>query len=231
MIRLQPMILGVFNFMEIWKDIPNYEGYYQVSNLGRVKSLRYDRLLINTNDLTGYSRVILCIYGVRKKYRVHQLVAITFLNHKPDGTTKLVVDHINNNKTDNRLENLQLITHRENTSKDKKNKTGNTGVHKINNKFSSSIYIKGKRVHLGIFKTIDEAAYYRKSAEKSILINKDITIKKPNFSSKYKGVDWNKRCKKYRAFGGCGKRVFLGYFKEEIDAFNKIREYEKNNNN
>ena len=81
------------------------------------------------------------------------MVAITFLKHKPNGF-KTVVDHINNIRTDNRLENLQLISQRENVSKDIVDKTSNyIGVYWDNlpSKWKSQIEINYKKVHLGYF--------------------------------------------------------------------------------
>lgn len=144
---------------EIWKDIPNYEGLYQVSNLGNVKSLNYNNsghelLLKDGLDSKGYCNVRLSKNKVAKTKRVHQLVAIAFLNHTPDGTNKLVVDHINNIKADNRLENLQILTNRENISKGKgcflSNYKGVTWE-KSRNKWKSRIRINGKLKHLGYF--------------------------------------------------------------------------------
>ena len=98
---------------EIWKDIVGYEGLYQVSNLGRVKSLKkYKPLIMKQNlDNTGYYMV-----GIRKdnkqtRYLVHRLVAQAFVlnnNNKPH------VNHINGVKTDNRSINLEWVTHSEN---------------------------------------------------------------------------------------------------------------------
>ena len=105
--------------MENWKDIKGYEGIYQVSDLGRVKSLRYGNILNPYINSTGYKVVNLSENTKRVTKKVHSLVAECFLNHTPNGY-KLVVDHINNVKTDNSLNNLQIITHRENCSKDKK---------------------------------------------------------------------------------------------------------------
>ena len=85
---------------------------------------------------------------------VHQLVAMAFLGHVPCGH-KIVVDHINHDKLNNRLENLQLITNRENCSKDVKNKSSKyTGVSwdKARNKWVSQIKINGKTVPLGRYK-------------------------------------------------------------------------------
>ena len=105
---------------EIFKDIPGYEGLYQVSNYGKVKSLVRrgcvkDRILKPAISSGGYYTVSL--YKEKpKKYAIHQLVAISFLNHIPCGY-KLVIDHIDFNRTNNKLLNLKLISVRENTNK------------------------------------------------------------------------------------------------------------------
>lgn len=108
---------------EIFKDIPNYEGMYQVSNLGNVKSFkRYEsgRILKESKNKKGYLQVYLSFYKNVRCFKVHQLIAMAFLNHIPNGN-KLVVDHINNIKNDNNLKNLRVITNRENVSNDRKN--------------------------------------------------------------------------------------------------------------
>jgi hypothetical protein len=93
---------------------------------------------------------------------------MAFLNHKPNGHV-LVVDHINNNRADNRLENLQIITQRENSSKDKKGVSKHTGVfwNKQNTKWHAQIQINGKKKHLGYFKceTAAHLSYQRKLKE------------------------------------------------------------------
>jgi hypothetical protein len=152
---------------EIFKDIPKYEGIYQVSNIGNVKSLpknvkmpnggirvQKEKILKPSKDGSGYYQVDLLKNGNRKNIKIHQLVAMAFLDHKPDGTTKIVIDHINNIKTDNRIENLQLISHRENCSKDKKGGSSQyVGVYwaKNANKWAARIRINGKNPHLGYF--------------------------------------------------------------------------------
>jgi hypothetical protein len=157
---------------EVWKDVPDYEDLYQVSNLGNIKSLsklvkmpnngfrvQNEKLLVLSKDTKGYYSIKLCLKGKAKSFSVHKLVAMAFLNHKPDGTQKIVVDHINNIRTDNRVENLQLISQRENTSKTKRGNSIYTGVFysEKNENYKSSIRYKGKRINLGTFKTELEA--------------------------------------------------------------------------
>ena len=100
--------------MEIWKPIKNYEGIYEISNLGRVKSLKRivkkeihninisEKILKQTLNINKYLMVSLNKNGIKKNVKVHLLVAESFLNHKTDSTHKIVVDHIDNNKTNNK---------------------------------------------------------------------------------------------------------------------------------
>lgn len=101
---------------EEWKNIRDYEGLYQVSNLGRVKSLgnnktKKEKILKSLVDKDGYQRVILCKNGYIKNYFVHRLEYEAFYGEIPDG---MQVNHINEIKSDNRLENLNLMTPKEN---------------------------------------------------------------------------------------------------------------------
>ena len=142
---------------EIWKDIPNYEGYYQVSNLGNVKSIRFNRekLLKKCVNSFGYCLVVLYKNKKRKIFYVHQLVAIAFLNHKPNRFEK-VVNHKNFNKLDNRVENLEIVSHRENCNqKHIKSSSNCTGVSFNNTEkcFFSYIRIKSNLIHLGKYKS------------------------------------------------------------------------------
>jgi hypothetical protein len=210
--------------MEIFKDIHGYEGMYQVSDLGRVKSfkLNKERILKPGISRNGYLHVVLCNEGKQKNVKIHKLVAMAFLNHKPDGTNKIVVDHLNNIRTDNRLENLQLISNRENCSKDRKGFTSKyTGVSwsKASNKWLSIIEINGKIKHLGVFNSEEEAGQYYQDALKSIEEGTEIKVKKPKTSSKYKGVNWNKNNNKWKSqIRINGKKKYLGYFKCELAA-------------
>lgn len=104
--------------VEIWKDVVGFEGLYEVSNLGRVKSSakinRAHEIVLKTpaNYRTGYLFADLCKAGQKNKHSsVHRLVATAFL---PNPEDKVQVNHINGDKTDNRLENLEWATRSEN---------------------------------------------------------------------------------------------------------------------
>ena len=159
--------------VELWKDIDGYNGLYQVSNLGRVKSLQRiikrndghvktikERILKTSAATGGYLHLNLYKKGSSVTRNVHILVAEAFLNHKPDGHKK-VVDHINNLATDNRLCNLQIISQRENTSKNKvdcSSKYVGVSWYQPSQKYKAHIRINNKQVHLGYFEKELEAA-------------------------------------------------------------------------
>lgn len=109
---------------EIWKDIPGFEGYYQASNMGRVKSLdryvnykncgfalRKGKILSPKISNKGYLETTLMKEGKSYYKRIHRLIAETFL---PNPNNYSCINHINENKTDNKIENLEWCTSKQN---------------------------------------------------------------------------------------------------------------------
>ena len=141
--------------MEEYKSIKGYEDY-KVSNLGNVKSFKCgkERVLKPVIDYYGYLVVNLSKERKQKIFRVHKLVATAFLNHKPCGH-KLVVNHIDFKKTNNNVNNLEVVTTRENSNKKHlKSSSKYTGVYwsKSTNKWRAEIFIDRKKKYLGLFK-------------------------------------------------------------------------------
>jgi len=147
--------------IEIWKDIPSYEGKYQCSNLGRIKSLSRkiktmrpsgriskERILKQSTQGGGYKNVSL---GKDNTVLIHRMVAITFINN-PDN--KPCINHINGIKDDNRVSNLEWVTYSENEKHSyshlgkKPNKTnlGNTGIKSRDSKQVAQYSLDGKLI-------------------------------------------------------------------------------------
>jgi hypothetical protein len=102
--------------MEIWKDIIGYEGIYQISTLGNVKSLgnqftKKEKMLKQKLDRNGYNSISLCKNGDAKHFLIHRLVAISFLYKKEN---KDYVNHLDGVKTNNNINNLEWVTASEN---------------------------------------------------------------------------------------------------------------------
>lgn len=154
---------------EIWKDIAGYNGIYQVSNFGSVKAL--SKLVNAKNGSTritpevvmqheinfnGYPTVKLVLDGKRMRHRIHLLVWDTFGNGMRDGK-RVVVDHIDADKTNCHISNLQLLSGRENIIKAKKRIERLTGAYFNGNVWFSQIRIKGCCKYLGTFNSEKEA--------------------------------------------------------------------------
>lgn len=92
---------------EIWKSIPNYEGLYEISNFGRVKSLKKNLIMNCSIRNTRYNSTYLYKLGNSKQFLIHRLVAISFIDN-PNNLPE--VNHINGNKNDNNVNNLEWVT-------------------------------------------------------------------------------------------------------------------------
>lgn len=155
---------------EIYKPVKGYEGLYEVSNLGNVKSL--EREVRNGPDSTrlvrekvlaprikknGYYQVSLCSDLKCKNKHVHSLVAIAFKNHTPG--KGLVVNHKDFNRQNNNLANLELITQRANTDqKHLPSASKYTGVIPVANRFRAYIKHAGRTKHIGVYDSEEEAS-------------------------------------------------------------------------
>lgn len=164
---------------EKWRDISQYEGKYQVSSHGRIKSiprmikmpqgtsrLSEEKILSTSPNQKGYSIVKLCTNNKVINRAVHSLVAEAFLPKRPKG---LVIDHIDEDKANNKETNLCYTTNRKNVSKSINKKQTSSkfiGVYKIpagrgrlrNDRWSSKIRINNSNIHLGCYNTEIEAA-------------------------------------------------------------------------
>lgn len=163
---------------EIWKDIEGYEGLYKISNLGRVKSLckvlnskfpyrNINEKILKVSKSGDYLSLILTNNHKQKRFLIHRLIAICFI---PNNECKKIVNHIDGNKINNSIDNLEWVNHRENCSHYKLSKKSTSkyiGVYyrAKKNRFISSIFYNKKMIHLGAFKTEEEAYRARKQFE------------------------------------------------------------------
>ncbi len=215
---------------EIWKKIEGFEDY-EISSTGRVKSLSREICNIRRCYISK-DKILKPYLGSRGYYTVsingrpksiHVLVAIAFLGHKSCGA-ELVVDHIDNNKINNNLNNLQIVTTRVNSTKDRKNKTNSSCVFINHKQYSVRMVIEGVNKHLGNFKTVEKAElYYKQCLDR---INKGLyPIKtKPKRSSEFEGVTWHKKNFRWQVQY---KKKYIGSFIFEDDARKALEIYKK----
>jgi len=167
---------------EVWKPIEGYEGLYEVSNLGRVRSTKFrnnktefDRIrILKANDNgRGYPAVTLSIHGKTKTYCVHRLVALAFI---PNPQNLPDVDHIDHNRNNNVVTNLQWLTKGDNVRRSKhlmhglrprKKPTTNTGEMYISKQKRDGLYrVTILHKQIGVFDTLEEAKEARDEALK-----------------------------------------------------------------
>jgi hypothetical protein len=213
---------------EIWKDVVGYEGIYIVSNIGNVISIKKNKLLKPVLMKNGYLSHHLSKEGNSKRIFAHILVAMAFLGHVPCGYSK-VIDHIDNNRGNNNLKNLQIVTHRLNSSKDSINKSGFICVHQREKSWQSFFSYKSKKYSLGNYKTKEEASLkYKEALENldNLSENMFIDYLKSCVRKKYSaqsGVTFDKSKNKWIARKKVdGGFKFLGLFLTEEDACNAI---------
>ena len=213
-----------------FKLIPGTNGFYLISKTSIIYSLKRNRILTKTLNNKGYFTIRLYIDNKWRNVKVSVLMAITYLDHKPDKTTKIVVDHIDNIKINDILSNLQLISNRENCSKDKfrKNYTSKyIGVSWCDNikKWRSVMHINGKNENFG---------YYNSEIEARNIYNKNLFNLNNNLDLiyqikeriKYTGVSFIFKIKKWKARVTINKkRIYLGLYKTKDLAENSIINY------
>lgn len=163
--------------IEIWRDIDGYEGLYQVSNTGKVRSLNYKRtghykILKTTKNHKGYLSVGLYRNNKKESVLVHRLVCKTFI---PNPENKPHIDHINTIRDDNRIENLRWVTPKENSSNPITKK-------RINKRFGSNNPAAKAVVQLDLN---DRVIYYWDTAKNANLKTK---IHRGHISSCCKGL-------------------------------------------
>ena len=154
--------------MEEWEDIPGFEGLYQASSLGQIRSLNYLRtgqiknLSQSLNGPAGNQSLRVCLwkYGIQSQEKVHKLVGLAFL---PNLENKLTIDHIDRNHFNNNLSNLRWATHTE-QNLNRHYDLGASG-HRHILKRGDSYYVQicrgGRRVFSKTFPTLEEAVKAR----------------------------------------------------------------------
>ena len=140
---------------EIWKQIENYENY-SVSTFGKVRNDTTGKILKGCKKSQGNYECHFTKDGIRKYFFIHRLIALAFI---PNPEEKLEIDHIDNDPSNNKIENLRWATRQENIWNRRipsDNKSGIKGVSWCNQtqKWRAQIHVDGITVHLGRYNTI-----------------------------------------------------------------------------
>jgi hypothetical protein len=146
---------NAFFIMENWKDLKGFEGLYQISDYGNIRNNKF--VMKQQTDRHGYKYICLTKNNIQKKFKVHRLVLESFIG---DGS-ELVCNHIDKNRANNNLNNLEWVTIRENNIHKFKDKTNHVGVNLKNGKWYARVQIDGRRTELGYFRNIEDAIQVR----------------------------------------------------------------------
>jgi len=145
------------------KSIPGYEEY-SINENGIIFNKK-NKIMKPSINGCGYYVVNLYKNKQRKMFSVHQLMFMAFYGIKSD--KRNVIDHIDGDRTNNSLSNLQYVSQRLNTTKNRKSNTGLSGSYEHKGRFQSAIRINGKKIHLGSYNTAEEAhEVYKKELNK-----------------------------------------------------------------
>ena len=163
--------------MENWRAVVGYEGFYEVSDSGLVRSVDRlshslkrgvqrikGRMLKPGIASNGYPSVALCRDGKPRTHNVHAMVAEAFIGPRPEGK---VIDHIDQDRANPKVGNLRYVSQATNMQNTRTtwSRSGRKGVYPGNGAWIAQIRLGGKMVHLGSFATIAEAASAREARE------------------------------------------------------------------
>lgn len=176
---------------EIWKDIEGYDGLYQVSNLGRIKSIKNNTILKTRLNCCGYPYVNLYKNNVRKTKTVHRIVGENLIKNLKELSC---INHIDGNKENNNISNLEWCTRSENIKHAYKN-----GLHKINKHNEKKV------------KQID--------VENGIILNVFDSVRQIEKTLGFSSTNISKCCRKEK-----NHNTAYGYKWEYIDEVNKLKE-------
>ena len=149
--------------MEEQYKIINGFSNYEISNFGNVRNIKTGKILKQCFNNSGYKMVNIMDEGKQSAKQIHRLIAMMFI---PNPNNKTTIDHIDNDKANNNINNLRWVTQQENSSNrslSKKNTSGNKGVcfNKKLNKWQAQIMYKNIIKHLGLFDNKEDAIIAR----------------------------------------------------------------------
>ena len=171
-----PTNKAVREALEEWRDIPGYEGCYQASNLGRIKSVRRG-IIMRPFSNGRYQQIILSVSGKKSIPTIHRLVMEAFV-----GKSELTIDHKDGNKINNRLDNLEYVTNHENIQRyfaGKRDLPFGVYRSKSGRSFHAVLSRNKKDIHIGTFQTVEDAVLAREIVETNLRnyaqIEKDVS--------------------------------------------------------